>query len=123
MTVHPAALDVPYGWRQPRFVFVNSMSDLFHARVPIDFVRQIFGVIADTPQHTYQLLTKRSARLLKVAHLLHWRENLWVGVSVETGDQFDRIDNLREVPAAVRFLSCDLSGVRWTESSWIGSTG
>ncbi len=128
VTVHPAALDVPYGWRQPRLVFVNSMSDLFHARVPLDFVRQIFGVIADTPQHTYQVLTKRSARLRKVAHLLDWPQNLWVGVSVETGDQFDRIDNLREVPAAVRFLSCEpllgpLDGIKLDRIDWVIAGG
>lgn len=123
ITIHPAALDIPYGWRQPRLVFVNSMSDLFHARVPLDFVRQVFAVIADTPQHTYQVLTKRAARLRKVAARLDWPENLWLGVSVESGDHFDRIDDLRHVPAAIRFLSCepllgplngiDLDGIDW----------
>ncbi|MFG1850813.1 DUF5131 family protein [Actinomadura geliboluensis] len=123
ITVHPDALRQPYGWRTPRVVFVNSMSDLFHARVPLSFVRQVFEVIADTPQHTYQVLTKRSARLRKVAHQLKWPENLWIGVSVEDDTALYRVDDLRSVPAAVRFLSCepligplgglDLRGIGW----------
>ncbi|RBY93269.1 DUF5131 family protein [Blastococcus sp. TF02A-30] len=123
VAVHPDALMTPYSWKQPRLVFVNSMSDLLHARVPIGFVRQVLRVIADTPQHTYQLLTKRSSRLRKVADQLDWPENLWVGVSVENADAMNRIDDLRQVPAAVRFLSCepllgpldgiDLDGIDW----------
>ncbi|MFI9080972.1 DUF5131 family protein [Streptomyces sioyaensis] len=123
LTVHKDALSVPYGWRSPRTVFVNSMSDLFHARVPLDFVRQVFTVMADTPQHTYQVLTKRARRLRQVAGRLEWPPNLWVGVSVETSKELARVDDLRRVPAAVRFLSCepllgpldglDLGGVDW----------
>lgn len=121
--VHRVALDEPYRWRTPRTVFVNSMSDLFHARVPLGFVRDVFDVIADTPQHTYQVLTKRSARMRKVADKLCWPGNLWMGVSVESAEVFRRIDDLREVSAAVRFLSCepllgpldgiDLRGIGW----------
>lgn len=91
--------------------------------MPISFVRDVFQVIADTPQHTYQVLTKRSARLPKIAEKLDWPSNLWMGVSVETSDFLYRVDHLREVPAAVRFLSCepllgslagiDLSGIGW----------
>lgn len=123
VTVHPDTLLAPYSWRQPRTVFVNSMSDLFHARVPLDFVRQVLQVIADTPQHTYQVLTKRSVRLRRVADQLDWPDNLWLGVSVENEDALSRIDDLRAVPAAVRFLSCepllgplpglDLTGIGW----------
>lgn len=123
LTVHADALDQPYGWRAPRVVFVNSMSDLFHARVPLDFVRRVFDVIADTPQHTYQVLTKRSTRLRKVADQLTWPENLWMGVSVENAQTLTRVDDLREVPASIRFLSCepllgplddlDLTGIGW----------
>lgn len=123
VAVHPDSLLVPYGWRQPRVVFVNSMSDLFHAKVPLPFVQQVFAVIEDTPQHTYQLLTKRSARLRKLAPKLRWPANLWMGVSVENSDAMCRIDDLRAVPAAVRFLSCepllgplpglDLTGIGW----------
>lgn len=123
VTVHRAALQQPYRWRSPRLVFVNSMSDMFHARVPIDFVRDVFKVMADTPQHTYQLLTKRSPRLRKLADSLEWPPNLWMGVSVESSEHLSRIDDLCSVPAAVRFLSCepligplrrlDLSGIGW----------
>ncbi|MCM1967996.1 DUF5131 family protein [Streptomyces sp. G1] len=123
LAVHPSALDVPRQWKAPRMVFVNSMSDLFHAKVPISFVRDVFQVIAETPQHTYQLLTKRARRLRRVADDLEWPANLWMGVSVESEEHTERIDDLRQVPAAVRFLSCepllgplpgmDLEGIGW----------
>jgi protein gp37 len=123
LTVHPDTLQVPYTWTGHRTVFVNSMSDLFHARVPLGFVRDVFAVIADTPQHTYQVLTKRSARLPKIADRFDWPPNLWMGVSVEHTPTMFRIDHLRAVPAAVRFLSCepllgpldglDLTGINW----------
>lgn len=123
ITTHADALAVPYSWRQPRLVFVNSMSDLFHAKVPIAFVREVFAVMARTPQHTYQLLTKRSRRVRLVAEQLDWPSNLWLGVSVENAAAMSRIDDLRHVPAAVRFLSCepllgplddlDLSAIGW----------
>jgi protein gp37 len=126
VTPHPEALDEPYGWRTPRVVFVNSMSgrnDLFHARVPLTFIRDVFDVIADTPQHTYQVLTKRSLRLRRLADQLPWPANLWMGVSVESTRVLSRVDHLRRVPAAVRFLSCEpmlgpldeinLEGIGW----------
>jgi protein gp37 len=123
LTVHPDAIRLPYSWPGHRTVFVNSMSDLFHARVPLGFVRDVFAVIADTPQHTYQVLTKRSSRLPKVAEKLDWPPNLWMGVSVEDSSTLSRVDDLRAVPAAVRFLSCepligpldglDLAGIDW----------
>lgn len=120
---HESALDAPYRWRGSRLVFVNSMSDLFHARVPFEFVRRVFKVMEDTPQHSYQLLTKRARRLRRVAHQLPWPANVWMGVSVENDGQLERVDDLRRVPAAVRFLSCepllgplgglDLNGIGW----------
>lgn len=123
LTTHPETLSQPYGWRTPRVVFVNSMSDLFHARVPLDYVRQVFQVIADTPQHTYQVLTKRSTRLRRIASQLDWPDNLWMGVSVEDQRVLGRVHDLRQVPAKVRFLSCepllgplpglDLEGIGW----------
>jgi protein gp37 len=123
LTVHPDALHLPYTWSGRRVVFVNSMSDLFHAKVPLGFVRDVFAVIADTPQHTYQVLTKRSSRLPKVADKLDWPTNLWMGVSVEDASTMYRVGYLRAVPAAVRFLSCepllgrldglDLAGIGW----------
>ncbi|MCP2275210.1 DUF5131 family protein [Nocardia amikacinitolerans] len=107
VTIHPSALDIPSRWRQPRVVFVNSMSDLFHAKVPVSFIKDVFDVMKETPQHTYQVLTKRSLRLKRLAGQLEWPTNVWMGVSVETADYLDRVDHLREVPAAVRFLSCE----------------
>jgi protein gp37 len=121
LTVHPDALRLPYSWRTPRLVFVNSMSDLFHARVPLAFIRQVLQVMQETPQHTYQVLTKRSRRLLRLD--VEWPPNLWMGVSVENARVLGRVDDLRQVPAAVRFLSCEpllgpleginLSGIHW----------
>jgi len=123
LTVHPQSLQEPYRWTGRRVVFVNSMSDLFHARVPLSFVRDVFDVIAATPQHTYQVLTKRSLRLRRLASQLEWPGNLWMGVSVENEAALKRVDDLRQVPAAVRFLSCepllgpldniDLTGIGW----------
>ena len=128
LAVHPDALEQPYRWSGRRTVFVNSMSDLFHAKVPLSFVRDVFDVMADTPQHTYQVLTKRSARLPKVAEKLDWPPNLWLGVSVETSDYLYRIDHLRRVPAAVRFLSCEpllgsLAGIDLTGIGWVITGG
>jgi protein gp37 len=121
ITVHPDALRLPYTWRTPRLVFVNSMSDLLHARVPVAFIRQVLQVMQDTPQHTYQVLTKRSRRLRRLD--VEWPPNLWMGVSVENSRVLSRVDDLRQVPAAVRFLSCepllgpldgiDLTGIHW----------
>lgn len=122
LTIHPDALDLPKRWRAPRTVFVNSMSDLWHARVPVDFIKDVFATMVDTPQHTYQLLTKRPRRLARMANSLPWPENVWIGVSVEQQDQSWRIDELRKVPASVRFISAepllgplelDLNGIDW----------
>lgn len=123
VALHPDALDIPRRWREPRTVFVNSMSDLFHARVPLDYVQQVFTVMRETPRHTFQVLTKRAARLAKVAHQIDWPANVWIGVSVEDQSHRERIDHLREVTAAVRFISAepllgplpdlDLDGVDW----------
>jgi protein gp37 len=107
VSLHPETLNEPSMWNSPRVVFVNSMSDLFHARVPLSFIRDVFDVVADTPQHTYQILTKRSLRLRRLADRLPWPPNLWIGVSVENASVAYRVDHLRQVPAAVRFLSCE----------------
>jgi protein gp37 len=123
VSMHPDALALPLSWRRPRVVFVNSMSDLFHAKVPVPFIRQVFEVMAATPQHTYQVLTKRARRLRRLAGDLTWPPNVWMGVSVEDTQVLDRVDDLRQVPAAVRFLSCEpllgplpglsLDGIGW----------
>jgi protein gp37 len=128
VAVHPDSLTTPYSWRQPRLVFVNSMSDLFHAKVPLSFVRQVFAVMADTPHHTYQLLTKRAHRMRSVADRLDWPANLWVGVSVENVDALDRVEDLRAIPAAVRFLSCEpllgpLDGLELAGIDWVIAGG
>ncbi len=123
LTLHRSSLDVPRRWSAPRLVFVDSMSDLFHDDVPPGFIAQVFEVIRETPQHTYQVLTKRAQRLSRIAPELDWPPNLWMGVSVETRRYGFRIDHLRQVPAAVRFVSAepllgplgelDLAGIDW----------
>ena len=123
LTLHPDVLEEPYRWRTPRLVFVNSMSDLFHPEVPFEFIQDVFGVMAETPRHTYQILTKRSQRLAAVGPELDWPQNVWMGVSVETGRYTFRIAHLRTVPAEVSFISAeplmgplpklDLSGIHW----------
>lgn len=128
VTTHPKALDQPLRWTSPRVVFVNSMSDLFHAKVPLSFIQEVFRVIADTPQHTYQVLTKRAMRARRLSDKLDWPDNLWLGVSVETKDYFNRIDELRRIPAAVRFLSCEpllgpLDGINLDGMGWVIAGG
>lgn len=123
LTLHPDALSQPLRWRQPRLIFVNSMSDLFHPDVPDPYISEVFRVISDTPWHTYQMLTKRSKRLQAIADKLPWPDNLWMGVSVEDSRYRFRVEHLRSVPAKVRFLSCepligpmgsiDLRGIDW----------
>jgi len=120
--VHEDVLNLPRRWHSPRTVFVNSMSDLWHARVPDEFIQRVFTVMAETPQHTYQLLTKRPRRVMRMADKLPWPHNVWMGVSVESQDEAWRIDELRQIPAAVRFISAepligpvafDLTGIDW----------
>ncbi len=116
-------LKEPLRWKKPRRVFVNSMSDLFHDDVPVDFIADIVRVIKETPQHTYQILTKRPERLAKVSEKIEWPENVWMGVSVENADYYQRIDLLRQVNVGVRFLSLEpilgpmtdinLDGIDW----------
>lgn len=107
LTEHPAALDIPRRWTTPRVVFVNSMSDLFHHDVTDSFIRQVFDVMTETPQHTYQVLTKRPQRLAALADDLPWPSNVWMGTSIESDRYAWRADRLRRVPAAVRFLSLE----------------
>ncbi len=123
VTLHPDLIELPKRWREPRLIFVNSMSDLFHEHVPEEFIQRVFGTMHDCPQHTFQILTKRSARLRKLAGNLDWPANIWMGVSVEDARVMQRIADLQAVPAAVRFLSCEpligplndlpLTGIHW----------
>lgn len=123
LTLQPGALDAPKSWRQPRVVFVNSMSDLFHSDVPDWYIQKVFEVMSECTQHTFQVLTKRSARLSRLAGSLPWTNNIWMGVSVESNRHINRIEDLRAVPAAIRFLSLEpllgplkalpLHGIHW----------
>jgi protein gp37 len=105
--VHEDALNIPYSWKGSKVVFVNSMSDLFHPEVPFKFIEKVFKVMNDTPQHTYQVLTKRAERLYELHHKLNWTKNIWMGVSVEDERVIERIDFLRETNAKIKFLSCE----------------
>jgi protein gp37 len=107
VTVHEHAVNLPLGWKRPQMVFVNSMSDLFHEDVPVDFIRRVFDVMRQADRHVFQILTKRSGRLAELAPLLPWPVNVWMGVTVENCDYLHRVDDLRRVPAAVRFLSLE----------------
>jgi len=123
VTLHPHLVEAPLKWRSPRLVFVNSMSDLFHEEIPLSFIHDIFATMAEAHWHTFQVLTKRSERLLKLAPKLDWPNNVWMGVSVEESNVRGRVDDLRQVDAAVRFLSLepligpldnlDLRGIQW----------
>ena len=101
----PIGSDLPLSWKKPRAIFVNSMSDLFHERIPIRFIKKIFEVMREASWHRFQILTKRADRLAQVAPQLDWPPNVWMGVSVENSDYVWRIDRLRTTPAAVRFIS------------------
>jgi len=117
------SLKLPATWRIGRMIFVNSMSDLFHDKVPFEFVQRVFETMRATPQHTYQILTKRAERLEELAPELNWPHNVWMGVSVENADYLYRIENLRRTQAAIRFLSLEpllgplesmnLKGIDW----------
>jgi protein gp37 len=119
----PHRLEQPLRWRRPRVIFVNSMSDLFHERIPDDYVAEVFDVMVRAPQHTFQVLTKRPDRMVQLVPHLPWPENVWMGVTIENRRFVGRADLLREVPAAVRFISAeplltelttlDLAGIDW----------
>jgi protein gp37 len=123
LTEHPAALELPLRWGGHQIVFVNSMSDLFHRDVSTGFIQRVFDVMERTPQHTYQVLTKRPQRLAQIAADLPWPANVWMGTSIESDRYAWRADHLRNVPAAVRFLSLEpllgplpslnLDGIDW----------
>ncbi len=119
----PDRIEQPLKWKKPRTIFVNSMSDLFHESIPLDFISRVFDVMVAADQHVFQILTKRQDRLVQVASELPWPPNVWMGVSIENRRFVDRAERLREVPAAVRFISAepllgpleglDLAGIHW----------
>lgn len=102
-----AALDIPSRWRQPKVIFVNSMSDLFHEAIPVEFIVRVFNVMEEAGHHTFQVLTKRAERLAEVSAQLRWPKNVWMGVSVESADYVERINRLRSTPAHIKFLSLE----------------
>ncbi|HVI44591.1 MAG TPA: phage Gp37/Gp68 family protein [Chitinophaga sp.] len=120
---HEDALSLPYSWKHPKVVFVNSMSDLFHKDIPLDFIKKVFQVMNDNPQHVFQVLTKRAERLFELHNKLKWTHNIWMGVSVENDKVRSRIAFLRQTNARVKFLSLEpligplnnlnLEGIDW----------
>lgn len=107
VVTHEHTLEIPLRWKKPQMIFVNSMSDLFHEEVPLDFIKKIFKVMTQSHWHNFQILTKRAERLQELAPYLEWPVNVWMGVSVETEDYISRIDNLRNTNAKVKFLSLE----------------
>ena len=123
VTLHSDLLEVPLRWKTPSLIFVNSMSDLFHEAVPIEFIEEVFRTMEKAHWHIFQVLTKRSDRLYQLRDKLPWPSNVWVGVSVELELYYFRIHHLRAIPAKARFLSCEpllgplenlpLAGIHW----------
>jgi len=124
----PERLDQPLRWKRPRQIFVNSMSDLFHEGIPLDFVSEVFETMVQADQHVFQILTKRPERLLELSDELPWPPNVWMGVSIENRRFLHRADLLREVPAAIRFISAEpllgtLEGLDLTDIDWLIAGG
>jgi protein gp37 len=123
LSLHEHVLGLPLRWRQSRTIFVNSMSDLFHKEVPLEFIERVFDVMNRASWHRFQILTKRSSRLAQIGPALDWPENVWMGVTVENSEYISRIDDLRDTGAFIKFLSCepllgpipkmDLEGIDW----------
>lgn len=123
LTIHENSLAKPLSWKKPQMIFVNSMSDLFHEDVPREFILKVFDVMNEASHHIFQVLTKRSERLLELSNHLFWADNIWMGVSVEDSDHVYRINHLRETGAEVKFISfepllekidrVDLNGMNW----------
>ncbi|MFH2141520.1 MAG: phage Gp37/Gp68 family protein [Bacteroidota bacterium] len=126
LTLHPEVLNEPYTWKKGKMVFVNSMSDLFHKDVPVEYIQKVFKVIKENPHHVFQVLTKRAdvLRYYDSEGWLDWPHNLWMGVTVENKDVLNRIDNLRNTGARVKFLSCEpllspLYNMNLQEIDWV----
>ena len=124
VTIHEDCLTEPYSWKKPKVIFVNSMSDMFHENIPLEFIKKVFNVMNNNPQHIFQVLTKRAELLLKYSTELNWTSNIWMGVTVEDFKAKRRIDYLRQTKAAVKFLSCeplisDLGELNLEKINWV----
>lgn len=124
VTMHDSTLEDPLKWRRPRLIFVNSMSDLFHEAVSISFIEAVFRIMNSTPQHTYQVLTKRPGRVVQLNHLLSWTPNIWLGTSIESQRWTRRLAELRQTDANVKFLSLEpllgpLPHIDLTDIDWV----
>ena len=123
LTLHEDALMIPYTWKKPRIIFVNSMSDLFHKDIPLEFIQRVFKVMNENPRHVFQILTKRADILLKYNKELEWTDNIWMGISIENNNFYERIRLLQKTKAKIKFLSCEpllgplsrlpLKGIDW----------
>jgi len=123
LAIHENVLFRPFNWKKPQMIFVNSMSDLFHKDVPVEFIIKVFSVMRDAHWHTFQVLTKRSNRLLEIDKLIEWPQNVWMGVTVENNNYLYRIDHLRTTHAQIKFISFEpllgkltdlnLNGIDW----------
>jgi protein gp37 len=123
LTTHPNQLNLPLTWKKPQIIFVNSMSDLFHEDVPKEFILDVFSVMHRASWHTFQVLTKRSQKLLDLNKVIDWPDNVWMGVSVENSRYLNRIDHLRQTDAHIKFISFEpllgpladinLKGINW----------
>lgn len=123
VTLQPQMLDRPLKWKKPKRIFVNSMSDLFHEKVPLKFIQQVFAVMREASWHQFQLLTKRAERLEELSSVIDWPDNVWMGVSVENMDYVSRMDHLRRTPAFIKFVSFEpllgpLVGLNLNEIDW-----
>lgn len=124
----PERLDQPFRWKRPRMIFVNSMSDLFHERIPLDFIRRVFASMEGADWHTFQILTKRPERVVDIVDALCWPENVWMGVSIENRRFVERADLLRQINPAVRFVSAEpllgpLEGLNLEGIDWLIAGG
>lgn len=123
VTMHPDLLDEPLRWKKPSMVFVNSMGDMFHEDIPLEYIQRVFSTMTKASHHVFQVLTKRSSRMLQVSEYLPWPDNIWLGVTVESGKYLYRVDNLKKTKAKIKFLSIEpmigpvsglvLDGIDW----------
>jgi protein gp37 len=123
LSLHEKIIELPLSWKKPRMIFVNSMGDLFHEDVPIDFIKRVFEVMEKSPWHRFQILTKRSKRLIEINKIINWPANVWMGVSIENEDYEFRLDHLRKTGAKIKFISFEpligpinklnISGINW----------